>query len=301
MKKVLVIGSAVVDVVLRLEHLPVKGEDVHVLDQHMQMGGCAYNVSDMIRHFQVPYIPFFPVGSGAYGAFVREQFQLKNIHTPIPPVSEPNGCCYCFVEEDGERTFASWHGAEYRFAPEWFSVLHAEEISCVYICGLEIEESTGVHIVSFLEQHPELPVYFAPGPRLGRIDHHLMERLLKLHPVLHLNEEEACGFTGASDPEEAAHRIGEMTGNAVLITLGARGCLAHADGQDTRIPGHTVRQVDTNGAGDAHIGAVIAGVCRGLSLPEAVSCANAVSALVVQREGATLTDEDFAVLDFQDI
>ena len=39
MKKVLVIGSAVADVIIRLEdHLPVTGEDVHVLSQKMQLG-----------------------------------------------------------------------------------------------------------------------------------------------------------------------------------------------------------------------------------------------------------------------
>ena len=58
MKKVLVIGSAVVDVVIHLPHLPEKSEDVHVTSQKMSLGGCAYNASDTIRHFKVPYIPF---------------------------------------------------------------------------------------------------------------------------------------------------------------------------------------------------------------------------------------------------
>ncbi len=294
MKKVLVIGSAVVDVIMQLEHLPAKGEDVHVLEQQMQLGGCAYNVSDMVRHFQVPYIPFFPVGSGAYGAFVRDEFNLRGICTPIPPVEQPNGCCYCFVEEDGERTFASWHGAEYLFQPEWFSLLKTEEISCVYICGLEIEEATGGHIVDFLEKHPDLPVYFAPGPRLGRIDPQLMDRIFALKPILHLNEEEACTYTGRADVETAAARLHELTGNAVLITRGRCGALVYRGGQAVQIPGVQARQVDTNGAGDAHIGAVIACVCRGMSLVEAVRCANRVSALVVQYHGATLSDTAFA-------
>ena len=71
MKKVLVIGSAVVDVVIHLPHLPEKSEDVHVTSQKMSLGGCAYNASDTIRRFKVPYIPFFPVGTGAYGDFLR--------------------------------------------------------------------------------------------------------------------------------------------------------------------------------------------------------------------------------------
>ena len=71
MKKVLVIGSTVVDVVVNLvDHLPKTGEDVHIRSQHMSLGGCAYNVSDSIRHFQVPYILFSPIGTGVYGNFI---------------------------------------------------------------------------------------------------------------------------------------------------------------------------------------------------------------------------------------
>lgn len=54
MKKILVIGSAVVDVVINVDHLPSKSEDVHVLSQTMTLGGCAYNTSDIIRHFEFP-------------------------------------------------------------------------------------------------------------------------------------------------------------------------------------------------------------------------------------------------------
>ena len=59
MKKALIIGSTVVDVIVNLvDSLPTTGEDVHVRSQHMSLGGCAYNVSDSVRHFQVPYILF---------------------------------------------------------------------------------------------------------------------------------------------------------------------------------------------------------------------------------------------------
>ena len=128
MKKVLVIGSTVVDVIVALEdHLPRTGEDVHVRRQHMSLGGCAYNVSDSIRHFQVPYTLFSPVGTGIYGHFVREELKKRGIVSPIPTPDRENGCCYCFVESSGERTFISYHGAEYLFQKEWFEALPAQK------------------------------------------------------------------------------------------------------------------------------------------------------------------------------
>ena len=78
MKKALIIGSTVVDVIVNLvDSLPTTGEDVHVRSQHMSLGGCAYNVSDSVRHFQIPYILFSPVGTGVYGYFVREELKKK--------------------------------------------------------------------------------------------------------------------------------------------------------------------------------------------------------------------------------
>ena len=224
MKKVLVIGSAVVDVVIHLPHLPEKSEDVHVTSQKMSLGGCAYNASDTIRHFKVPYIPFFPVGTGAYGDFVRNALAERGIVSPVPKPETENGCCYCFVEDDGERTFACYHGAEYRFQKEWFDALDASEIDSVYICGLEIEEETGTNILSYLEEHPEFTVFFAPGPRITLLDPKLLERVFALHPILHLNQQEITSYTGKEELKAAAEEIHRFTQNTVIITLGADGC-----------------------------------------------------------------------------
>lgn len=305
-KQILVIGSAVVDVIIELEDpLPRRGEDVHVRSQKMQMGGCGFNTFHTIRHFRVPVIPFFPVGTGAYGNFVREEFRKHGIETPIPPAPSDNGCCYCFVEPDGERTFISYHGAEYRFQSDWFSLLTPGDIHSIYICGLEIEEPTGPNIVSFLENlqerslrlHvPGIPVFFSPGPRLGRIEQSLMDRLYKLHPILHLNEEEACASAGTTDLRRAASVLFGRTGNTVIITLGNKGVFSFDGQKEYQVPAVPVAQADTIGAGDSHIGAVMAALYQGSSLKEALTIANKVSSKVVSVSGALLRDEEFREL-----
>ena len=59
MKQVLVIGSTVTDVIIHVDHLPKTGEDVHVIRQTLSLGGCAYNVSDMIPSFSGAFILCF--------------------------------------------------------------------------------------------------------------------------------------------------------------------------------------------------------------------------------------------------
>lgn len=293
MKNVLVVGSAVVDVIINLDHLPGKEEDVHVASQHMSLGGCAYNTFEIIRHFDVPCIPFFPVGTGIYGHFVRTHLKEKGIISPIPTPEKENGCCYCFVEGDGERTFISYHGAEYQFERSWFDALDASSIDSVYICGLEIEEPTGGNIVTYLEQHPEFTVFFAPGPRLNRIHPDLMKRIFAMRPILHLNEEEAYAYSRKNTLQETAGCLYQLSGNTVIITLGKNGCY-YFDGENEDIlPGVPAKQIDAIGAGDSHIGAVIASLQLGKSLPEAIAAANRVSAKVVETPGALLSSEEF--------
>ena len=143
MKPALIIGSTVADVTIRLPRLPHTGQDINISSQSMTLGGCAFNVSEMLRRFGLPYHLFSPVGSGIYGDFVRSRLREKEIPLLIPCPEEENGCCYCFVESTGERTFAALHGAEYRFKPQWFDLLDPKELGPVYVCGLELEEDTG--------------------------------------------------------------------------------------------------------------------------------------------------------------
>lgn len=298
MKQVLVIGSTVVDVIIQIPHLPVTGEDVHVSHQSMSLGGCAYNTSDTIRHFQVPYILFSPVGTGTYGHFVREELKKRGIQSPIPTPLQENGCCYCFVEDTGERTFASYHGAEYRFYPEWFDLLDANSIGSVYICGLEIEESTGVNIVEYLEQHPSYQIFFAPGPRIQVISQELLNRLFALSPILHLNETEVLEYTGKSTVEQAARALYGKTHNTVIVTLGEKGAYYDTGTETAYVPGVKATQTDTIGAGDSHIGAVIARLHQGTDIRKAIADANRVAAAVVETSGALLSAEAFQKLGF---
>ncbi len=315
MKKILVIGSTVVDVIVNLvDHLPRTGEDVHVRSQHMSLGGCAYNVSDSIRHFGVPYVLFSPVGTGAYGQFVREHLALQGIVSPIPTPDQENGCCYCFVESTGERTFICYHGAEYLFRREWFDLLKPSEFDAVYLCGLEIEESTGPVIVDFLEDlhryyekeaakdsegrrsRSPLRIFFAPGPRLTVISPELLSRLYRLSPILHLNQTEALTVSLCPDVPSAARWLYERTRNTVIVTLGEDGCFYYDGSTEASVPSLPAAPVDTIGAGDSHIGAVIACLQKGDSLETALYKANKVSEAVVKTSGALLPDEDFRKL-----
>ena len=58
--------------------------------------------------------------------------------------------------------------------------------------------------------------------------------------------------------------------------------------------GFPAETVDTIGAGDSHIGALMGQLAVGVPLPEALRTANRVAAAVVGVRGARLTDAEFA-------
>lgn len=289
MKKVLVIGSTVADVIIRLDKLPTTGGDVNVRGQKMSMGGCAFNVSQAIAYFDVPYMLFSPIGTGIYADYIRKELAGMEVTRAELNPDDPNGCCYCLVEDDGERTFICDHGTEYKFKEEWYKNLNPNDFDCAYICGLEIEEDTGDFIIDFLE-NSHIPFYFAPGPRINEIEKRKMNRIFSLNPILHVNKTEAVTFTETDSIYNAAEKLTDMTENTVVITDGENGsfCLSYTDRKWHEAPAFKADVVDTIGAGDSHIGTFIAQRQLGKSIEQALTEANRISSLIVQKEGARL-------------
>lgn len=293
MSRLLFIGASVADVVLRVPALPEPGDDLVVREQSVRLGGCCCNACRAAMLAGTSECTLFsPVGSGVWGDWVRAALAREGLTTPIPPVDDPNGCCYCLVTPDGERSFLCHQGAEYRFLPEWFDAL-AGDWDGVYLCGLEVELPTGGVILDWLERHPPRRLFFAPGPRLCRIPPEKMARVMALRPVFHLSAVEATQFTRADDVPEAAARIRGLTDSPVIVTMGPEGAYVLTESGGTQVPGVPARVVDTIGAGDAHIGAMMAAVAEGLPLTDAARRANRVAAAVVAQSCAALTRDQY--------
>lgn len=292
-KKCLIIGAAMLDIIMDIDRLPKSGEDIYAKSQSMTVGGCAYNVADILKHFGVDHTFFAPVGTGMYADFVEKELE-KNGHTSVIKSDDmDNGYCLCMVEADGERTFLTLPGIECRFEKEWFERLDAEEYDSVYVSGYELEGDGGDVILDYLEAHPELTVYYAPGPRITYISKEKRERMTALHPIMHLNEMEALTFTGEEKVSEAAKVLEDTTKNTVIVTLGDKGVYLMENGQGKVIASDKAEVVDTIGAGDSHIGAVMSMRALGADFEKAVQTANRVSAMVVGVKGPTLTTEEF--------
>lgn len=315
MKRLLIIGSTCVDVILRLDHLPTTGEDMHPV-QRFAMGGCAFNVAQVPKAYDVDLCFVTPIGDhGVFSDFVRAHLDNAGFRGPITVPDSENGCCYCLVERSGERTFLSVHGVEYSFHAEYMDAFAGERFDYTYICGLEVEETTGGELVAWLEAHPDIAgtVVYAPGPRGIAVDADRTDRILAMHPILHLNEQEAQALAGLGGSEDsvlaatqeaqeaqvlaglsgsevpvlaAAQALHAKTQNMVIVTRGADGVLwISADGSAHTAPSVPATVVDTIGAGDSHCGAVLTGLTLDWTEEDTMRFANQIASEVVAQEG----------------
>ena len=62
-KGCIVVGAAMLDIVMEIDQIPKSGTDVYAKGQTMMVGGCAYNVADMLKHLSLIHILTLPTNS----------------------------------------------------------------------------------------------------------------------------------------------------------------------------------------------------------------------------------------------
>lgn len=287
--KVLVMGAAVIDIIIQLEQLPSSGQDVMAEHKETIVGGCAYNVSNILKQLKIEHDLFVPVGSGAYADVIRKQLQEDQYDIMLEDDSQDNGWNLSIVEQDGERTFITVPGIEVNWKREWFERIDIQEYDYIYVSGYELEGASGQVIIDALENKKEsCQIIFDPSPRVRYIDQHTLTKVLGMGTILHLNRMELRELTGEQTTSGAVKKAYGMTNGPVIVTLGNEGTLYYtAEGSEV-LSGKKVTVVDTIGAGDSHTGACIAGLAAQLPLREACLLGNEIAALVVQQQGGKL-------------
>ncbi|MFS0782025.1 PfkB family carbohydrate kinase [Bacillus sp. 1P06AnD] len=291
--KSLLIGAAVVDIIMRIPKLPEKGGDIYCSGKHVTVGGCAFNVANILRGFNVEYSLLVPVGEGMNASIVRKGIEENGHQILIYDPEMDNGQCLCLVEDDGERTFITTLGIEGHFKKEWLETIMGSDYENIYFDGYQMCSDGAASIVEWLEKQADKRLFFAPGPVIQSIDKELMERICALHPIVHLNEREAQLFTGQTEIESAVQQLFNHSQNKLFVTLGAEGTLFYDGCEMMRIEGESAAAVDTIGAGDSHVAAIMAALSLGYNDIQACSIANKVAAKMVQTEGPTLRQQDF--------
>ena len=93
-------------------------------------------------------------------------------------------------------------------------------------------------------------------------------------------------LTGIAQPAAIVEWAHAQGARAVVLKLGAQGCLVSEGSGTTALPGTPVTPVDATGAGDCFAGACLAQLARGARLLDAARVANVAAALSTEGFGA---------------
>lgn len=315
---ILCIGAFMADVMSHVPALPGRGEGVVVEKTIAQLGGCAFNSGNAVRQLGQKCLLFAPIGCGVWANFIREQLSLRGLSGLEVQTSLDCGSCLCLVEPDGERTMITTPGIERRFEASWFDLIDAADYDLAFASGYEIDGEGGLAIIEFIERNPHIEFWYAPGPRTTYVSDEKMERIKALHPCWHLNDLELLQYaektglplTDGSQPKDfdtifgrvrcAASVLATLSENVVVVTMGPEGAAAFfPDGKHVLVPTEPVEPIDTVGAGDTHLGALVAARHAGKPWEEALSIANRMAAAVCMQAGGTMPDEAFDQLGIE--
>lgn len=118
----------------------------------------------------------------------------------------------------------------------------------------------------------------------------LLQYPLELVDIFLVNEIEGKALADvlSNDHEAILRGLAARFPNArIVLTVGEKGVLYHDSTCDARHDSYRVKAVDTTAAGDTFSGYFLAGLARGMAVPQALRMASQASAIAVSRPGAS--------------
>lgn len=282
---IVVIGSANVDLVTRVERLPAPGETVLATGYAEHAGGKGANQAIAAARLGRAVSFVGVVGDDGPGAWLTEALVAEGVDVAklrrLPGV--PTGRAIVLVDDAAENCIVVVSGANAELGPDDVTAAsHTLRGAAVAVAQLEIP----LEAVRAAAGHAAGRFVLNPAPARP-LDADLLDRV----DVLVVNEGEFARVTGVevgNGAEAFADRVAQAGLRcAVVVTLGGRGAMVCEDGQVRVCPAPPVTVVDTTGAGDCFVGALADALARGRPLPEALHWAVAAASLSTQSLGAT--------------
>jgi sugar/nucleoside kinase (ribokinase family) len=281
------LSGVIVDHIYWVEAVPRAGEEAIVRRAVLCAGG-GYNAMVAARRAGMAVAYAGTLGSGPFAEIVAAALADEG----IGPLRErlagrDQGCCTCLIDRAGERTFVAASGADGIVMAADLTALSIGAGDWCLLSGYALGyRDSRAALTEWLEARAgKINLVFDPSPLVAQIPEPSRAAARSAATWVSANRAEATALTGCADPEAAAATLAHRPGGAI-VRDGANGCvLATADSPPRHIPGHPVRAVDTNGAGDTHIGAFIATLAETGDPFRAARFANIAAALSTTQEG----------------
>lgn len=289
MKRVLVVGDVMTDVIVVPEGPIVRGSDRRATVRS-RPGGSGANQAVWLGALGADVVFAARVGA-ADKAMYENYFRGLGVVPVLSGDRElPSGVLVTIVDPDGERSFLTDRGANLNLCAEDLPEGLLDDIGMVMVSGYS---------------------FFAPGPRAAAqalfaaarargiavaVDPASVGFLLEVGAeqflawtagatAIFANVGEAEALTGLSGPEAQIRALGERFGTVILKRGNLGAALGGHEGVRIALPAPAVTVVDSTGAGDAFAAGFIAARLRGEDDEAALAKGIAAGARAVQAIG----------------
>ncbi len=310
MTKVLGIGNALVDLLIKLEddalleelNLPkgsmtlvdekikdlIAEKGLH-LEKDMASGGSAANTIHGLAQLGVSTAFLGTVGQDETGDFFYSDLEKSNIKPLLNRSKTPSGLASTLISKDGERTFGTYLGAAIELSGNDLSDDHFKAYDILHVEGYLVQNHELLETILRLAKKAGLKI------SIDMASYNVVEDNLEFFQkmvqqyvdILFANEEEAKAFTG-KDPEDALHEMAEQTEIAV-VKIGSKGSMVKRGDEIVFIDAIRSNAADTTGAGDLYAAGFIYGLINKLSLEKAGYTGSLLASQVISNIGAKIS------------
>jgi ribokinase len=284
---VTVFGSVNMDMVLRVDCLPLPGETVTARSFAFLPGGKGANQAVASARYGAATRLIGAIGDDQHGTKMREFLDNCGVDlTLLATLAGPTGLALICVDDRGENQIVVIPGANALVAAPAQGIGSAASGRAVALAQLELpvraigrflKDSRDAGAITILNTAPALVAAVS---------------LFEDVDILILNETELEFYLGHVLPNDP-HAIGKAAcallrdaRQTIIVTLGGAGVVAVSTDDITSIPAPSVNVVDTVGAGDCFCGVLAAALSDGRSFVDSIRLAVHAAALAVQKEGA---------------
>ena len=287
MKKIIVIGSANTDMVVKGKSLPLPGETLLGGVFFMCAGGKGANQAVAAARLggHVQFVA--KVGNDIFGKQTIDGLKSENICTEYVLVEKecPSGVALIMVNEEGENCIVVAPGANAQLLPADISRIKNLDEAEIILMQLETPLDT-IQTVTKMARASQQKVIINPAPA-QELAADVLDGLFLITP----NETEACLLTGitVTDDASASQAADVFLAKGVqnvVITLGKNGAFFQNSAYKIKVCAPVVNAKDTTAAGDTFNGALALAITENMDWEEALNFAVQAASISVTRMGA---------------
>jgi sugar/nucleoside kinase (ribokinase family) len=278
------LSGVILDLIYWVDAVPDAGTEA-IVHRHALVPGGGFNAMVAARQAGLTVDYAGSLGTGPLSDIVLNALTTAGIGVLSSRKRDMDqGCCTVLIDRDGERSFVAAEGADGVVTDVDLARVKPDRCDWMLLSGYALVYK-GSRQAFGRWLGPGMPLVFDPGPLVSLIQPDILTAAMASARWISANRQEAAELTGVGDAGRAASILAQGRTGGAIVRDGQNGCYVAWGDQVRHVPGLSVAAVDTNGAGDAHVGAFIAALALGDDLFMAARVANATAALSTLTEG----------------